>query len=845
MEKLIRDRIRDLRENTNFSMTLFESLVGYAIVAADFDGNIIAYNEGACQIYGYKSEEVIGKHNIEILFPKDFIEQGKLQQVINNLIGEEKYAFEGEGIRKNGTKFPAQILLTLTKDKDGRVIGLIEIAQDLTERKRAEEMAALRRSEEHFRSLIENASDIITVLNGDGTVRYQSPSVERVLGYKPEDVLGRNGFELVHPDDVQKAMKTFTDIVQNPGTALSVELRFRHKNGSWRILESIGKSHLDSSGAASIVVNSRDITERKQAEEERAQLLIREQAARAEAEAAQRRLKFLAEASTLLATSLDYSTTLESVARLAVPYIADWCFVDLVEEDGSLRRLAVAHAVPSMAELAHRLRQYLPRPNAPYGLSKIVQTGHPEIISEVSDSTLAALAYDEEHLRILHELDPKSFMIVPLLVRGRILGAISFVAAESNRHYSSADLALAQDLARRAALAIDNARLYHEAQEADRRKDEFLAMLGHELRNPLAPILNAIQVIRLHSGEDPVLKRTTDVVERQTRHMTRLIDDLLDVSRITRGKIQLKKERIDLATVMMLAVETSRPLIETYNHKLSVSLPQKPVRLEADPARLEQVLVNLLNNAAKYTEPGGHIWLSGERQGDEVILQVRDTGMGILPEMLPRIFDLFTQGDQSLARSQGGLGVGLTLVRGLVEMHGGSVTAYSPGPGRGSEFIVRLPAPPEVQRCPDAETWGEEDRPIPPSSYLRILVVDDNVDSARTLGELLELWGHEVRVAYDGQAAIETATTYRPEVVLLDIGLPRMDGYEVARRLRQDIGLSQTVLIALTGYGQEEDRRLSREAGFDFHFTKPIDFTVLQQLLGARNWKNHPSNLHG
>jgi two-component system CheB/CheR fusion protein len=372
-------------------------------------------------------------------------------------------------------------------------------------------------------------------------------------------------------------------------------------------------------------------------------------------------------------------------------------------------------------------------------------------------------------------------------------------------------------------------------QEANRRKDEFLAMLAHELRNPLAPISNTLKLIQLRGTQDPVLKRSLDIMDRQVQHIIRLVDDLLDISRITRGKITLRKEPVELGTLLTHAVETSRSLVETHRHELLVSLPERPTYVEADPIRLEQVVVNLLTNAAKYTDPGGRIWLTCEPEGEEVVIRIRDTGIGIPPEMLGQIFDLFTQIDQSLARSRGGLGIGLTLVRSLVEMHGGKVSAYSAGLGQGSEFTVRLPILSGMWGRTDAETQERENHRTTRPSSRRILIVDDNVDAATTLSELLKMWGHDVRVVYDGLAALETAPIYQPNVILLDIGLPGMNGYEVARKLRQKAGLSQTILIALTGYGQREDQDQFREVGFDYHFTKPIDPAALRSILDTRN----------
>ncbi len=367
-------------------------------------------------------------------------------------------------------------------------------------------------------------------------------------------------------------------------------------------------------------------------------------------------------------------------------------------------------------------------------------------------------------------------------------------------------------------------------READRRKDEFLAMLAHELRNPLAPIRNAVQVMRLLGLNDPHFQRARDLIERQVLHLTRLVDDLLDVSRITRGKIALRLEPVDLAAIVSRAVETSRPLIEANRHQLTLALFAGPVRVVADPTRLEQVFVNLLNNAAKYSERGCSIWVTGERQDSDVLVRIRDTGFGIPAEVLPRIFDLFAQADRTLDRSQGGLGIGLTLVRSLVELHGGTVEAHSEGPGKGSEFVVRLPA------VEEASTSGKQAEPGaavandgPP---LSILVVDDNADAADSLAWLLRRWGHEVRTAHDGLAGLKEALAHRPQIVLLDIGLPGLDGYEVARRLRVELG-RQALLVAVTGYGQEEDRRLAEEAGFDAHLTKPADPGVLERLLAG------------
>jgi CheY-like chemotaxis protein len=355
-------------------------------------------------------------------------------------------------------------------------------------------------------------------------------------------------------------------------------------------------------------------------------------------------------------------------------------------------------------------------------------------------------------------------------------------------------------------------------------------MLAHELRNPLAPVLAAVHALRLGAtGADAAAAQ--EMIDRQTRHMARLVDDLLDVSRITRGKIRLRPAPVELVEVIDRALGSTRPLIDERRHTVELYVPGEPIRVTADATRLEQVLANLLNNAAKYTEPGGHITLSAAAEGHEAVIRVRDNGLGIAADMLPRVFDLFMQANSTLDRAQGGLGIGLTLVRRLVELHGGKVEVHSEGLGHGSEFVVRLPLPEQPAAVPAAEPDAPAAAARP--SPQRVLVVDDNRDAAESVALMLRLDGHDVRVAHDGPAALEAARSFRPEVVLLDIGLPRMSGHEVAARLLQQRHNGRPLLVALTGYGQDEDRRRSREAGFDHHLVKPVDPQTLRELLAC------------
>ncbi|RXN88232.1 response regulator receiver protein [Achromobacter aloeverae] len=365
-------------------------------------------------------------------------------------------------------------------------------------------------------------------------------------------------------------------------------------------------------------------------------------------------------------------------------------------------------------------------------------------------------------------------------------------------------------------------------RETDRRKDEFLATLAHELRNPLAPIRNGLGMLQRAGDGGPAATRIHGMMDRQVKHLVRLVDDLLEVSRITGGKVVLRREALDLAEVLRNAVETSRPMIDAGGHRLHIALPPSPLPLEADPVRLAQVFANLLNNAAKYTEPGGEIHLCARHDGNTALVSVRDTGMGIPPAMLPKVFDLFTQVERTYDRAQGGLGIGLTLVRSLVIMHGGQVEARSDGPGRGSEFIVRLPM---SQILPVAQDTRSDDLSATTAALGRILVVDDNHDAGDSLGALLEVIGAEVHVCRDGPTALSMLKTFRPHVILLDIGMPVMDGHELARRVREDARNDGITLIALSGWGQTEDRRNSKNAGIDHHLVKPVDIDALEQLL--------------
>jgi CheY-like chemotaxis protein/nitrogen-specific signal transduction histidine kinase len=396
--------------------------------------------------------------------------------------------------------------------------------------------------------------------------------------------------------------------------------------------------------------------------------------------------------------------------------------------------------------------------------------------------------------------------------------------------FTEADQAILVQLAQMGAIAIENARLYEGLRQQDRRKDEFLAMLAHELRNPLAPIRNAVHILKEPLAGPSQRERVRALIERQVNTLARLVDDLMDVSRVTRGKIRLERSPTLLSDVVHQAVETTQPLIDSQGHRLEVQLPDEPLVVDGDLTRLGQVLGNLLSNAAKYTPPGGLLQVEVRREHDLGIIRVRDNGAGIGADMLPHIFDLFTQAERSLDRSQGGLGIGLALTRKLVELHGGEVTAASEGEGKGSEFCVTLPLLLPNQRAAATDATPDPSR----DAVRRVLIVEDNRDSADMLAMVLELAGHQVEAAHDGPTGLSLASRLQPDVVLLDIGLPGMSGYDVAREIRRDPKLARALLVAMTGYGQSGDKQRAVETGFDQHLTKPVDPETLLKIVLER-----------
>lgn len=556
---------------------------------------------------------------------------------------------------------------------------------------------------------------------------------------------------------------------------------------------------------------------------------------------AEESLRFLSEASRVLASSLDYDTTLASVTHLAVPTISDWAAVDMLDDAGALRRLAVAHVDPKKIELAYEILRRVPlTTEGDRGLAGVLKTGTSEIVTEISDAMLVEAITDPELLAIFRSLGLKSSMIVPLRAHNRTVGAITLVSAESNRRFGPDDLRLAEDLARRASAAIENALLYRAASEASRLKDEFLATVSHELRTPLTSILGWSRMLVEQNADPARIKKGLATIDRNARAQAQLIEDLLDISRIVSGKLHLAQQAVDLNSVVSGALDTVRPAADARKIALVAELDPELGVVVGDPDRLQQVIWNLLSNAVKFTDAGGSVTLRTARAASQIEIRVVDTGRGISRDVLPFIFERFRQGDARVTRQFGGLGLGLAIVRHLVELHGGTVWAESEGEGMGSTFTVRLPIRALVPGAQSASK-GQSPAEPPPEAIeqnvlrgLRILVVDDEPDTRELVSTLLESAGAETEVAASVAEALDAVAQMRPDAVVTDIGMPGEDGYVFLKRLRA--AGQQMPAIALTAYARAEDRSRALSAGFQMHVAKPIEprklVTAVARLLG-------------
>lgn len=721
--------------------------------------------------------------------------------------------------RADGSRVTALAHANPVHDSSGNLQGAVSVLVDVSDRKRAEEVQA------QLAAIVESSDDAIISKTLDGVIVSWNQSATRLYGYSVEEAIGAP-IAMIVPADRREEEKLILERLRRGERVDHIETVRVDKAGR-RLNVSLTVSPVrDSSGrivGASKV--ARDITARREADG--AILALRDQLALQLAD-----LRRLHDMSSRLCTTLELQPILEEILRTAVAVEGtDMGLLSLWEPDAVCLQVGA-----SLGFGAVFLSQISGVPAGVGACGLSFQERRRVVVEDVeSDPTVGPLRDAMSAAGI------KSIHCTPLITRsGESVGVLSlhfrWHHKPSDREMNVIDLC-----ARQAVDFIENARLYAELRESDRRKDEFLATLAHELRNPLAPISNALQILSMSGNLTPTVEGVRSIMERQVKHLVRLVDDLLEISRITRGKIDLRRELVPLGLIIESAVETSRPLINEAKHQLTISLPAESLVVHADPVRLAQVFSNLLNNAAKYTDDGGKIWLTVRRDGAEAIVTVRDNGLGIPAEMQSRVFDIFSQVDHTRGRSQGGLGIGLSLAKRLVELHDATIDMHSAGRGRGTEFAVRLPL---VTDAPEVIVSD----PVVPNAALpprKIVIVDDTRAAAHVLCKLLQAMGQQVHTATTAAAGVELIRAERPDIVISDIAMPEVDGYELARRLRRDDEFKGVTLVALTGYGQASDRRQTRAAGFDFHLVKPVSLDDLQSLLAALPLDPEAANVTG
>lgn len=777
----------------------------FGVLLVNEDGRIDFANQAFCDIFDLKEDPA----ELKSLTSPEMLE--KIRHAYENPDEALAHIVEivGRGQLVQGEEVPMSRERVFLRDYipiglGGADYGRLWIHKDITDRKRAE--AALREREATLSGILDAVKESIWLLNADGRVLLANATAIQRMGKPASDIVGKLTQDILSPELAAARLARYQQVIGS-----RQPLEFEDERAGIAFRHSFYPV-FDFEGHVSAVASfSRDITERKRVE-------------RALALSAWQK-SLLASASAQVVAQNTSQGVLTVAAKLA--------------RELTQARFALSGRGCPGGDF-HADATSLGEGATPWLPSHVLAGNLYEELISLGDSIRVngdQFGNYPAWRGLIGEQERLHGLLATRLVdaQGNAAGLIMVGHKNDGGEFTEDDEALLRQLAVTASLALQHIEARTQAQERsdaliedDRHKDEFLAMLAHELRNPLAPIRNAVHVLHFAGGSEPILQRQRDIIERQVTHMAHLLDDLLDVSRITRGKIVLKREPVHLTDVLVHAIETTAPVVESRRHVLTVTMPPDDLRVDGDADRLVQMIGNLLVNAAKYTDEGGQIWLEAVREGEEAVIRVRDTGLGIDPSMLPRVFDLFAQGDHSLARTQGGLGIGLTMVKYLAAMHGGQVEARSSGCGHGSEFIIRLPYLADETLAQVA--IAAQDAVIPETSSHRILVVDDMEDARTSLAELLELLGNEVRTTANGPAALESARTWRPEVVLLDIGLPGMDGLEVARCLRAEHGDSM-LLIALTGYAQQSDRQRTRKAGFNHHLGKPVNINTLRLLL--------------
>jgi PAS domain S-box-containing protein len=844
-----------------------------AIVSKDLNGVIKSWNRGAERMFGYTEAEAIGQP-ITIIVPKDRLAEE--DHVLSHIRAGEPVEMETIRRRKDGHLISTSLKVSPIKDPDGRVVGASKIARDITARKQSEaERAELHR---RLTMLVEASASLLESPRTE-SVRSAAVSLARRLLVADAYAVWMSdvehpGWRVVESDGISSAFaeRVIDSYEGRPAprsglfaTPQAIEAVHQHpmlkeQRAAYRDegIQSmlVCPMRFESERAGTLVFYYRTphafsdidvqvgqaLANLAAAALTTAELYEQQTAQRNAAEYARRQAAFLADATTILSQSLDYEQTLNAVAQLAVPEIADWCAIDIIDPAGQIQRLAVAHVDPIKVADARRLEERYPAdPNLPGGVHQVIRTSRPAMMTDIPADLIAATARDEEHRRLLDELAITSYMCVPLVSTSGTLGAMTFVFADSGRHYTERDLVFGQEVAVRAALAIENAFAYRRSNEANRLKDEFLATLSHELRTPLNAILGYAQMLNMGMLEGDRQTNAISVLTRNAESLRQIIDDVLDVSRITSGKLRLAMRLVEIEEILQNAIATVQPAADAKGVSLRLNVVRSAPSLWGDPDRLQQVAWNLLSNAVKFTSTGGHVEVRLDRDQSSVHIVVTDDGRGIDPAFLPHIFERFRQADSRFSREHGGLGLGLAIVRELIELHGGIVSASSAGAGKGATFQIKLPlsvaqthaasGPPTAAPAAMPQT----DRLPERLHGARVLAVDDEEDALGLLSVILESAGAQVTTAASAELALERLKAEPFDALIADIGMPRIDGLELIRLVRETLPApaNQIPAAALTAYARSEDRVTALASGFQMHVAKPVNPAAVVTAVSA------------
>jgi len=791
-----------------------QAAVGIAVV--NLDGHFQEANQKFCLLLGYSLEELRQHTLVQVTHGEDgTATETHIRRLREGVI--QSFSLEQRYQRKDGGAVWASTTVTLLRHESGTASQFMVVVEDITERKRADELRS------RLAAVIESSDDAIITKTLQGIITGWNPGAQRIFGYAPDEVVGKPVTMLIPEDHIDEEPAILERLRR--GERIDHYSTVRRRKDGTLIDVSLTVSPINDSSGRIIGASkvSRDISAQKRAER-----ALREH---------NRVLELLNSTGKLIGSRLDLQSILQTVTDTATQLSGarfGAFFYNVVNEHGESYLLYTLSGAPREAFAKFGLPRNTPVFRPTFMGEGIVRSA--DITQDARYGTM-----EPHHGMPKGHLPLRSYLAVPVISRtGEVMGGLFFGHPEVGIFTEQAER-IVEGVAGQAAIAMDNARLYEAAQreikhreraeaalrETDQRKDHFLATLAHELRNPLAPIRQAALISKAARATDAQKRWSHDVISRQVNHMSLLLDDLLDISRVTRGTLELRTEMTDLAAVVDAAVETARPSIDAKRHQFSVDLPAESVHFAADPLRLAQVLANVLTNAAKYTDPSGSIRLRASADEETITIAVEDTGVGLAPDALSRMFTMFSQVQSSKDRSEGGLGIGLALSKGLVELHGGSIEAESAGEGRGTEVVVRLP-----RRTITAGTRVTQ--PVSPKRKVakrRVLIADDNHDAAESLALLLRMEGHEVTVVHNGKEALASCQALMPEVAILDIGMPELDGFEVARQIRQGSLGRAVTLIAVTGWGQENDKARALAAGFNHHFTKPVEPDRLNELL--------------